>query len=166
MSIHPPFSLLFNLQVSALKFEQLKMISLGKIKRICSFLFVGCCIQLIIMFMLVDHQASFRHRLKPRHITERDVRGRTYHVHKVDPMRIDLRERYESRRLLVQQNKPKFMSRSEILADYRGPPSETPPTEASEGAERFVSLRRDSSEMQLNCGTCALVSNSGKISIW
>ncbi|XP_072029460.1 alpha-N-acetyl-neuraminyl-2,3-beta-galactosyl-1,3-N-acetyl-galactosaminide alpha-2,6-sialyltransferase-like [Amphiura filiformis] len=78
-------------------------------------------------------------------------------------MRIDLRERYETRRLLVKRNRPKYTSRSEILADYRAL-SEAPSTVASAGAERFISLRGDAVEVKLNCGTCALVSNSGHMS--
>ena len=136
-------------------------ISLAKLKRIGSFLFAVCCIQLVAAFMIVDqHDARFRHRFKPRHRTEREVRGPTYHVHKVDTMRVDLRERYESRRLLVKQNKPRFMSRSEILSDYR---TEAPSVAASMETERFISLKGDGAEMKLNCGTCALVSNSGNV---
>lgn len=150
-------------------------ISFAKLKKIGGFIFAGCCVQYFVMIMVLEQeQIAPKQRLIARHITERDVRGPTYHVHKVDPMKVDLRERYESRRLLVKQAKTRFTSRSEILNDYRVPvaadgstTSEELPTEEVVGSnQRFVTLKEGGDDMVLRCDTCALVSNSGEIFIW
>lgn len=100
-------------------------------------------------------------RIKPRHITEKEVRGPMYHVHKVDPMLVDLRESYDNRRLLIDAARPHFMSRREILSYHREHFDYS--DEATEPTQFYESLRGDASSMDMKCDTCALVSNSGQL---
>lgn len=138
------------------------MLSVARIKKLGSMVFVAFCFQYFIIFYVFNQSTTaYKHKLIPRHKTIKEIRGPTYHVHKVDPMPIDLRERYESRRLLVESNRPKLVSRREILSEYRRSPSD-----ASQNVEteRYTSLEKESSRGEmLSCSTCALVSNSGHI---
>ncbi|XP_002735682.1 alpha-N-acetyl-neuraminyl-2,3-beta-galactosyl-1,3-N-acetyl-galactosaminide alpha-2,6-sialyltransferase-like [Saccoglossus kowalevskii] len=100
-------------------------------------------------------------RIKPRHITEKEIRGPTYHKHKIDPMDVNLRESYESRRSLIDIAKPHLLSRREILSYHR----ETLdyPVDPTESVQFYESLRNEANDVLMQCDTCALVSNSGQL---
>ena len=131
--------------------------------------FVAFCLQYIIVFYIfAQSHTPYKHKLQPRHVTTKEVRGPTYHLHKVDPMPIRLRERYESRRLLVESNRPRLVSRREILDEFRHSSSaQSDPTPLAESI-RYISLEPETSRGEfLSCGTCSLVSNSGeKLLYW
>ncbi|XP_071796903.1 alpha-N-acetyl-neuraminyl-2,3-beta-galactosyl-1,3-N-acetyl-galactosaminide alpha-2,6-sialyltransferase-like [Asterias amurensis] len=140
------------------------MLSVARVKKLGGMFFIAFCFQYMILFYVFAQSTApdQKHKLIPRHATTKDIRGPTYHVHKVDPMSVSMREAYESRRLLVESNRPRLVSRREIIEEYRNPSSTM--TESPAGSKRYIPLgRQTSGEEFLSCGTCALVSNSGHI---
>ncbi|XP_038064612.1 alpha-N-acetyl-neuraminyl-2,3-beta-galactosyl-1,3-N-acetyl-galactosaminide alpha-2,6-sialyltransferase-like isoform X2 [Patiria miniata] len=138
------------------------MFSISRIKKLVSMFFVVLCFQYVIIYMYIYAQSSvpYKHKLVPRHVTTKEIRGPTYHIHEVDPMPLGMRERYESRRLLVESNHPKLISRREILNEYRHSSS----AQVVDESGRFTSLEQETNRGEtLQCGTCSLVSNSGHI---
>ena len=140
------------------------MLSAARIKKVCSMLVVVFCFQYTILFFVFARStAPMKHKLLPRHVTTKEIRGPTYHVHKVDPMSVSMREAYESRRLLVESNRPRLVSRREIIDEYRQqPPALKDSTAPPAGSRRYIPLGVSSREGFLSCGTCSLVSNSGE----
>ncbi|XP_033124584.1 alpha-N-acetyl-neuraminyl-2,3-beta-galactosyl-1,3-N-acetyl-galactosaminide alpha-2,6-sialyltransferase-like [Anneissia japonica] len=128
-----------------------------KIKQIAPFLVCGFFMQFMLMIYTFNEDAARTH-LKSRHKTVKEVRGPNFHVHRVDHMPIDLRENYEKRRLLNELNRPHIIARRELLSYHRGINSDV---RLEWPTEDFLSLRKDGVMLNLQCGTCAVVSNSG-----
>ncbi|XP_077977177.1 alpha-N-acetyl-neuraminyl-2,3-beta-galactosyl-1,3-N-acetyl-galactosaminide alpha-2,6-sialyltransferase-like [Glandiceps talaboti] len=120
---------------------------------------MGVCFQILMVFYTME--SPDHPRIKPRHVTEKEVRGPTYHIHKIDPMNIDLREKYDSRRSLIDAAKPHFMSRREILS-YHREILEVPP-EGLTTSDFYDQISEDDDDMNMHCNTCSLVSNSGQL---
>ncbi|XP_022103466.1 alpha-N-acetyl-neuraminyl-2,3-beta-galactosyl-1,3-N-acetyl-galactosaminide alpha-2,6-sialyltransferase-like [Acanthaster planci] len=141
------------------------MPSLARIKKLVSMFFVVFCFQyMVICYIFAQSDVPHKHKLIPRHVTTKEIRGPTYHVHKVDPMSLAMRERYESRRLLVESNRPRLISRREILNEYRQPSSPRIHSTTQTESRRYIPLETETNRGKLlHCGTCSLVSNSGHI---
>ncbi|XP_070580546.1 alpha-N-acetyl-neuraminyl-2,3-beta-galactosyl-1,3-N-acetyl-galactosaminide alpha-2,6-sialyltransferase-like isoform X2 [Ptychodera flava] len=117
------------------------------------------CVQVIVTLYLMNLPDN-HHRFVPRHVTEKEVRGPTYHVHTIDPMSVDLRDKYNARRAQLEFSRPHLMARREILNYHRESVDYSP--EPTDSDDMYESLGIGN-EMTMHCRSCSLVSNSGHL---
>lgn len=123
---------------------------------------VCCCLPLAFIVLTssedkqLHHRTPYRVHLQRRYPTEKEVVGPNYIQHTLPDVPIDLKARYDKRRLLVKHGRTKLQARSSVLERFRRNGQPTLDT------KDYVPLLTDSDRQpNLQCGSCSLVTNSG-----
>ncbi|XP_072168542.1 alpha-N-acetylgalactosaminide alpha-2,6-sialyltransferase 3-like [Diadema setosum] len=127
---------------------------------VVSLLVFSCLLVLCVHLTPSSEGHPRRVRLVGRYPTEKEVISRFYHVHNLPPMNIDLKARYEKRRNLVRYGRRKLQARQSATRPFRQ--ATTDQQEDTGDLRDYLPLLTNKDHgLDLQCGSCSLVANSG-----